>query len=310
MDKDIASILGRHGKEISILEQIKKYVVTSGGKRVRPLLLVLLSELTDKKKFSLACSVGAVVEIIHAASLLHDDVLDNADTRRGERSGKARFGSKEVILGGDYLLACAIEHLHHLGYPSLLTAFTKTIRDLSSSELLQMQYEKNPRINLSIYKKIIYGKTASLFESACFAAGVIHNLPQEKLLSLARFGQGVGNLFQMRDDHLDYFNAKLLNKPAFSDFVGGLFTFPILLLREQSRQNKKTIDGFFAHSQEERKSKELQKQLQNFLQETKVEQLSRGAIQKEFKTIEGILKQFHGETAATLGQQLSKLMSF
>lgn len=310
VDKNIASILNRENeKQLAVMEKIKNYVVESGGKRVRPILLVLLSDLFDDKKSDVASSVGAVVEIIHAASLLHDDVLDNADTRRGKPSGKALFGQNEVILAGDYLLACAIEHLSHLRYPKLLDMFTKTIRDLSVSELLQLQYEKNPKITLDIYRQIIYGKTASLFESACASVAILHNLSQEQFELLSRLGSGIGNLFQMRDDYLDYFNSSLLNKPAFTDFTGGLFTFPILLFRESSAENKNTVDDFFNRSTTEREKKSTQKEFEKILQENEIARASREKIEEQFATLMDILLQFPDKPArALIEQQFKKLM--
>lgn len=310
VDKNITNILiKKESVELAILENIKNYVVESGGKRVRPILLVLLSDLFDDKTFSEATSLGAVVEIIHAASLLHDDVLDNADTRRGKPSGKALFGTNEVILAGDYLLACAIEHLNGFERPRLLDLFTKTIRGLSVSELLQMQYAKNPKITMDIYQKVIYGKTASLFESAAASVAVLHNLSNHESVLLSTLGRSIGNLFQMRDDYLDYFNATLLNKPACTDFVNGLFTYPVLLLREISPQCKKKADSFFALTEEERSTKEVQQDFFYLLEEYQVKEKILEKLKEEFSLLLNTLSQLPDHSGKELiEQQFHKLM--
>lgn len=310
VDKNITTILiKKEPVELAILEKIKNYVVESGGKRVRPILLILLSDLFDDKRFKEAASLGAVVEIIHAASLLHDDVLDNADTRRGKPSGKALFGANEVILAGDYLLACAIEQLSSFEKPQLLGLFTKTIRGLSVSELLQLEYAKNPKITMDIYQKVIYGKTASLFESAAASVAVLHNLPKQEFVLLSHLGKTIGRLFQMRDDYLDYFNASLLNKPAYTDFINGLFTYPVLLLREISPQCKKKTDVFFALTEEERSSKQVQQDFFHLLNENQIKEKTLEKLKEEFSLLINILSQLPEHSGKELiEQQFHKLM--
>lgn len=170
-DKKLETIIR---EDLKILAEIKTYTIRSGGKRIRPILHYCLCQLLGYSgKHWL--DVGAIAELIHSASLLHDDVVDEAATRRGLQSVGSKFGNKTAILAGDYLLACGIDHLNGLGYPELMDVFTRVIKDLSVSELIQMQWEKNPKITLDIYNKVVYGKTASLFGAVSFSAGVLSN---------------------------------------------------------------------------------------------------------------------------------------
>lgn len=226
IDSAIETILG---DELPILTQLKKFTIESGGKRVRSILAFYLAELygkPDKEIYTL----GALVELVHAASLLHDDVLDNADVRRGKPSGKRIFGSKQVILGGDYILACVIRRLNKYKTPELIDVFTRTIKDLSVSELLQMEYENSSKTTLEIYNKIISGKTASLFCTACESIAIFTGQSPQEIEKISQFGKKLGILFQIRDDYLDYFDGKLLNKPPFQDFKNGVYTFPTFIL--------------------------------------------------------------------------------
>ena len=263
VDAELENIIG---EDLPILKDIKKFVVNSGGKRIRPLLLCLTSDLYEAEKQG-SRTLAAITEIIHAASLLHDDVLDDSETRRGKPSGKSIFGSKEVILGGDYLLACGIKRLNEFQNQKLMSIFTKVIHDLSVAELLQMEYETNPDINFDIYYKIIYGKTASLFEAACEAAAVWANLNEDEFYNLSALGKNLGLFFQIRDDYLDYYNASLLKKNPFQDFQRGIYTYPVIVLKNNSRESEK-IQQYFEKSIEERKNSQIQNNFLDILTES------------------------------------------
>lgn len=138
LDKNLDNIIS---EDIPILKKIKKQVISSGGKRIRPFAHYLFCQFLNVKDVSWL-DVGSVAELIHAASLLHDDVVDNAPIRRGKPTIGASFGNKTAILAGDYLLACGISRLNTLGNPELMEIFSQVLRDLSVSELLQMEWEK------------------------------------------------------------------------------------------------------------------------------------------------------------------------
>ena len=262
IDNQISLILG---DELPILSKLKKYTTESGGKRVRSLLSCYLSSIfenDDEKIFGIA----GVIEIIHAASLLHDDVLDDASTRRGKPSGKTIFGSKEVILGGDYMLSCAIRKLNEYEDPRLMDIFTRVIKDLSIGELLQMENIQSSSLSLETYNRIIYCKTASLFKSSCEAVGIVTRQPEITIFKLSELGEKLGILFQIRDDYLDYFNAKLLNKPPFQDFENGFFTYPVLCI--ENRSARAEINSFFSKDAVVRKEEKTKKELLQVLKDS------------------------------------------
>ncbi|MBW0435258.1 geranylgeranyl pyrophosphate synthase [Leptospira yasudae] len=243
-DKKLEAIIR---EDLKILAEIKSYTIKSGGKRIRPILHYCLCQLLGYPgKHWL--DVGAIAELIHAASLLHDDVVDEAETRRGLQSVGSKFGNKTAILAGDYLLACGIDHLNGLGYPELMDIFTQVIKDLSVSELIQMEWEKNPKITLEIYNRVVYGKTASLFGAVSASAGVLSEKNEKEKKKLRQFGIDLGSFFQKKDDAIDYFTpASKSGKVPLKDFYNGLYTYPILLLLEKADKNdKKLIHSLFA----------------------------------------------------------------
>lgn len=227
-DKNLDGIIQ---EDIPILKKIKKQVITSGGKRIRPFAHYLFCQFLNVKDVSWL-DVGSVAELIHAASLLHDDVVDNAPIRRGKPTIGSSFGNKTAILAGDYLLACGISRLNSLGNPELMEIFSQVLRDLSVSELLQMEWEKNPKITLKIYDQIIYGKTASLFGVCTEAAAILAKKSNAERKKFRQFGVRLGKLFQKKDDCLDYFeDSKTSGKEFLKDFKNGLYTYPVLVLR-------------------------------------------------------------------------------
>lgn len=226
-------------EDLPILEDIKEKVIESGGKRIRPLTHYFLTQLMDYKGKEWL-DLGTIAELIHAASLLHDDVIDGADLRRGKPTIGKLYGNKTAILAGDYLLACGIDHLNSLNNPLLMSAYTSVIRDLSVGELIQMQWEKNPKITMKEYDQIIYGKTASLFGAVGLTAGVLSGVSESKNKSLHKFGVNMGMLFQIKDDYIDYFqSSENSGKTQMKDFINGLYTYPLIVLKEKA--NKKEI---------------------------------------------------------------------
>lgn len=245
-------------EDLPILEDIKEKVIESGGKRIRPLTHYFLTQLLDYKGKEWL-DVGTIAELIHAASLLHDDVIDGADLRRGKPTIGKLYGNKTAILAGDYLLACGIDHLNSLNNPQLMSAYTSVIRDLSVGELIQMQWEKNSNITMKEYNQIIYGKTASLFGAVGLTAGILSEVNENKKKQLHKFGVNMGMLFQIKDDYIDYFqSSENSGKTQMKDFINGLYTYPLIVLKEKA--NKKEISEMKnILSLSERRSSEIEK---------------------------------------------------
>ncbi|PJZ85082.1 polyprenyl synthetase family protein [Leptospira harrisiae] len=242
-DKNLDGIIK---EDIPVLKKIKKHVITSGGKRIRPFSHYLFCQFLNVKDTSWL-DVGSVAELIHAASLLHDDVVDNAPIRRGKPTIGTLFGNKTAILAGDYLLACGISRLNSIGNPELMEIFSQVLKDLSVSELLQMEWEKNPKITLKVYDSIIYGKTASLFGVCTESAAILAGKSKKERATIRDFGVRLGKLFQKKDDCLDYFtDSNVSGKEFLKDFKNGLYTYPILVLRESlNLLEKRKLESVF-----------------------------------------------------------------
>ena len=285
-------------EDLKILKDIKKYVIRSGGKRLRPLTHYFFSQILNYTGEHWL-DVGAIAELIHAASLLHDDVVDKAETRRGKDTIGKLYGNKSAILAGDFLLACGIEHLNKLNNPSLMSSFTKVIRDLSVAELLQMQWEKNPKISRVEYEKIIYGKTASLFGATCETAGILAEESASSIEALKNFGNSMGRLFQIRDDYIDYFSSNdESGKDQYKDFQNGLFTYPIIILREHStKKETKSIHAVFA--QETRDKPEIEF-ITELFDKYRIQEKIQVEIQNEIKELLQYLEKFQTSDARDL----------
>lgn len=221
-------------EDLPLLKKVKKFVIQSGGKRLRPILHYYVCKLLGYKGDQWQ-DVGAIGELIHAASLLHDDVVDEADERRGEAALHTIHGNKQVILSGDYLLACGFQHVSTLNRGSdLLVVFTGVIRALTVGELIQMKYENDLTIGLDEYEQIIEGKTATLFSAMTECAAIMTGLDQTSRKAMREFGMRMGRLFQIRDDYLDYFSTKeSMGKSLYQDFDRGLVTYPVIKLKRK-----------------------------------------------------------------------------
>jgi octaprenyl-diphosphate synthase len=180
--------------------------------------------------------LGALLEIVHAASLLHDDVIDGAEERRSKPSGAKLFGNKQVVLGGDHLLSSGLSYLNSLNNPSYMAIFTAAIKALSSAELLQLTYLHNLKTTESIHNAVVDGKTAVLFRAAGSLVAVQLGVEKHAESAMAELGLEFGRFFQERDDYLDYFDAARLKKKGLQDFANGIVTAPlILLMRDVTR---------------------------------------------------------------------------
>jgi len=249
IDRRLAKIIG---EDLPILTQVKKFVVKSGGKRIRPVSHYFFARIFGYTGEDWT-DVGAIGELIHAASLLHDDVVDESGMRRGKPSINALHGNKTAVLSGDYLLACGLDHLLTLERSAeLLPIFTRVIRQLAASELLQMQLEREFSLDERIYERIIHGKTASLFGAMAEAAFVLasnaETPPGEtKRAEYREFGERMGRVFQIRDDFLDYFGEASANgKDLYQDFKRGLVTRPVLFLRKAvGARERKSLEALW-----------------------------------------------------------------
>ncbi|MBL7049433.1 MAG: polyprenyl synthetase family protein [Nitrospira sp.] len=218
---------------------VGKHLHSSGGKRFRPFLSILSAKmlgLSGHPVATLACSV----ECIHTASLLHDDVIDGADVRRGQPAANAVYGNQIVILVGDYFYANALRLANLLKNHSVMDAICTATAKMSEGELLQLSKKGNPETSEEDYMKVVEGKTATLISAACRGGAALAGADEKQEKAFQNFGLKLGYAFQMVDDILDYSAAqKELGKTLGKDLEEGKITLPLIyLLRDASPAEK------------------------------------------------------------------------
>jgi octaprenyl-diphosphate synthase len=218
--------------QVNLINEITHYILSSGGKRIRPLLLIITSRLNgreanDHPEVLLASSV----EFIHTATLLHDDVIDQADVRRGKKSAHTLWGNQASILVGDYLYTQAMNCALSLASQEVNTVLAEACRLMTEGETLQLTHHGNLEVTEQEYLKVIQYKTATLLSATCRLGGIVSGLDLDKRESLARFGLHLGIAYQLADDTLDYIADKdLLGKSLGKDLKEGKITLPLLHL--------------------------------------------------------------------------------
>jgi len=206
-----------------------EHVLASGGKRIRPALLLLAAELCGYTG-SRRIQVGAAVELLHTATLLHDDVVDFSELRRGRPSANALWGNRRAVLSGDFFYARASAMIVEDGNLDILWIFANTIRSMAEGELLQLERSYDPTITESHYFSVIERKSAVLLSAATEAGAILGDVTRAERRRLADFGRELGLAFQLRDDALDYQAAEAeLGKPQYTDIREGKVTLPLLL---------------------------------------------------------------------------------
>lgn len=206
------------------------HTITAGGKRLRPLLTVLTARLfgcRDKRVYPLACTL----EMLHAATLMHDDVIDNADTRRGKPAAHTIYGVTETILAGDALLSAANDFVASYGSPRLCSIFSRATDETAAGEILELHAMHNVGLTLPEYTDIIRGKTACLIRSACEMGAVFAGARPDETDAISAFGENIGMAFQMVDDALDCASEEVTGKPTGGDLREGKLTPPLQLYR-------------------------------------------------------------------------------
>jgi len=219
---------------LALVRQIAGHLLFSGGKRLRPLLFVLSSRLCNYKG-NLAISFSTLFEYLHAATLLHDDVVDQADMRRGKKTAHSNWGISRVVLTGDFLLARSLCLAAETRLPGLIKVIANITEEMSQGEIDQL--EKKGKLDLSEaeYMAIIQGKTAVLIQGACKSGAILANAPEDQEKALSSYGYHLGVAFQMADDLLDYTaDAKTLGKNPGADIREGKLTLPLIYALEKA----------------------------------------------------------------------------
>ena len=216
-----------------LLAEVLNHIRQRMGKGMRPILMMLVaknySEVTQVTQYS---AIG--LELLHTASLVHDDVVDDSGERRGQPSVNATYNNKVSVLVGDYILSTALLHVSYTGDQRIVENLAELGRTLASGEILQLSNIRNQDISEDVYYQVIKQKTAALFE-ACAAIGALSAEASDEEVRLAgQFGQNIGIIFQIRDDIFDYFDSKDIGKPTGNDMTEGKLTLPIIYALNKS----------------------------------------------------------------------------
>jgi len=215
---------------VLLIPLIGKHILSSGGKRIRPLFLMLSADLCGYKDSNRAL-LGAIIEAIHTASLLHDDVIDGADTRRGKPASHVMWGNQIVILVGDYLYSNALKLAVTQKSQKIMEALSNATTSMTEGEILQLHKTGYPEITKEEYFQIISAKTGILISAACRIGSILANQPDEKEAALVSFGLKTGIAFQLADDVLDYMaKPEDLGKRLGKDLEEGKITMPLIHL--------------------------------------------------------------------------------
>ncbi len=223
-------LLGIFSSNVFLIPMVGQHIISGGGKRMRPLFLLLSADLCGYKESNRAM-LGAIIEAIHTASLLHDDVIDGAETRRGKPASQALWGNQVVILVGDFLYSKALKIAVDQKNQKIMEALSDATTKMTEGEILQLNKVGDPEITREEYFDIIAAKTGVLISAACRIGGILANQSAENEMALARFGMKTGIAFQLADDILDYVaDEQNLGKKLGKDLEEGKITMPLIYL--------------------------------------------------------------------------------
>ncbi len=221
-------IRARLASDVVLVNQVAEYIIHSGGKRIRPLVAVLAGRACGQSGNTLA-STAAIVEFIHTATLLHDDVVDGSDKRRGRDTANAVWGNEASVLVGDYLYSRAFEMMVELGSMRVMDVMASATNKIAEGEVLQLMNAHDADTTEARYFEVIYRKTAKLFEAGAQIAAIIANASPAHEKALAEYGRHLGTAFQLVDDVLDYrASAEELGKNLGDDLAEGKPTLPLI----------------------------------------------------------------------------------
>lgn len=210
-----------------LLETALSHIRNRGGKRMRPILMLLMAKnyggVTEATQYA---AVG--LELLHTASLVHDDVVDESEERRGQMSVNASYNNKVAVLVGDYILSTSLLHVSLTHNEIIVQRLARLGQTLSNGEILQLTNTSQDGLSEDIYYQVIERKTAALFE-ACAAIGAISaGQDPDDVEAAVKFGQNIGIIFQIRDDIFDYYDSKEIGKPTGNDLAEGKLTLPVI----------------------------------------------------------------------------------
>ena len=234
-------IINRLNSEVDLVENIGQYIIDGGGKRMRPLLVILSAKVSGYKG-SDHLHLAAVIEFIHTATLLHDDVVDTSDLRRGKATANTKFGNAPSVLVGDFLYSRAFQMLVGVGNLDVMQTIADTTNAISEGEVQQLANARNSNISEDVYKKVIFKKTAILFDTAAKIGAIIAESQTGHIESLSNYGRNIGMAFQLMDDVLDYNgDSENLGKNIGDDLAEGKMTLPLIYAMKNGKNSQKLV---------------------------------------------------------------------
>ena len=251
----------RLSSEVKLVEETGKHTLHAGGKRLRPALVTLSAEATglpfDPGRTR---RLGACMEMIHMATLMHDDVIDRAGTRRGTETSAARFGNTASILTGDVLLSKAMAILAEDGDLEIIRNVSRAVVDLAEGEVHELETRGRVDISKVEHFQILERKTATFIASCCQVGALAASAPPSVVEALGRYGRSMGMAFQIADDLLDYAaDCETTGKPKWTDFGEGCATLPLILVwPDLSDSERAEFEAAFGNSPEEKSATRLQ----------------------------------------------------
>ena len=241
--------------DVELVQKMSGYHLDSGGKRLRALLTLGSAKLCNYSKGTRDINLAACVELIHAATLMHDDVIDNSSIRRGKKTLNKIWDNHSSVLLGDYLLSRCFEMMVEDGNIEVLKLLSSTSSKIAQGEILQLQHQGEVDMLEETYLKIISAKTAELFAAATKVGAILSEMKSKEKEALEFYGRNLGLTFQIADDTLDYNSElKLFGKEIGQDFYEGKITLPIILLFQKAKnEEKKFLKKYFLTQKETKK---------------------------------------------------------
>ena len=254
----------RLASEINLIHKMTNYHLRSGGKKIRPLLTLGSSKLCGYTEGNRDINLAACVELIHNATLLHDDVIDGSDIRRGIKTSNAIWGNQSSVLVGDYLLSRCFEMMVEDGSHEVLKLLSCTSSKIAQGEILQLEYKGEIDMLEETYLKIINSKTAELFAAATRVGACISNKNRKEKDALESYGRNLGLAFQIADDALDYYSSsKIFGKEIGKDFFEGKVTLPAIFVYQKANHGERIfLEKIF---KEKKRSEEEFSQMQSLI---------------------------------------------
>jgi octaprenyl-diphosphate synthase len=248
MERVNAMILSRTGSQVTMIPEVANHLISSGGKRLRPMLTLATAALSGYRGDG-HVKLAASVEFMHTATLLHDDVVDESDMRRGKEAARVKWGNEASVLVGDFLLGQAFKMMVEVGSLRALDILSSAASVIAEGEVMQLAAAKNTETNEDEYLAVVRGKTAELFAAACEVGPVIASRPKAEAAACRSYGMNLGIAFQLIDDALDYGGtSQKLGKNVGDDFREGKITLPVVL---SFRRGSEAERGFWRRTLEQ-----------------------------------------------------------